>query len=1637
MKELLVNLKSLNISLAANDTGLDIYDPNGQLTENLLIAIENNKAALLNLLKGVNNSFAYEGIPAVALKEHYKLSSVQKRLHFLYELDKDSLAYNISQVIKLEGCIDKIRLQNAFNALIRRHESLRTCFELRNGELVQVIAGEKELEIVHVEARPEEADAIIKDLIRPFALNHPPLFRVALIGIAPYLHLLVVDMHHIITDGVSHGVFLKDLVALYTGRQLDSLTLQYKDYAEWQQREVQQKEMSKQRAFWQNEFLELPVALNLPTDYPRPPVKKYEGKVLPFALSKEDSAKLRSVAEVHGATMFMEILSCYAILLGKLSNQEDIVIGTPVAGRQHADLENMIGMFVNTLPLRLRPEGNLCFQEFLAAVRAKTLACFENQAYQYEELIIDLQVERDRSRNPLFDAMFIYQNFDRPDFSVQDLGISLQKSYHGVSKFDITLIVEEEEDQLVFHFEYNTSLFVQETIDRFTAYFKRILAAIMADQGMQISDIQLIGREEREMLLQTFNQTAISFPKHETIIELFERQVSKTPHHISLVEGSQNITYEALQERVNEFAFYFKQLGVLPGEVIALLQDRSIDCIAGILAVLKVGCTYLPIDRSSPGERIDFVLEDSKARLLFTAKEWIKEKQLQWSGTIVFPDMFQSAGRANPERSRNGASINPSAYIIYTSGSSGKPKGVVGTQQAVINRLYWGWKQFPYAEGEMGSQKTSLNFVDHVAEIYSPLLAGVPQVILSDSELMDPHAMFQAIQKHKISRLTLVPSLLQLLISSKKNNNIRLETLKYVFCSGEPLTFPVAQRFYKEFGHTRLVNIYGSTEVGADVTWYEVDRFNVEDVLQYFKNVSTASVPGDMKPPEGDIATSFTTAHVKVEILAEKFMDSKVARFPLPLKEYYQKLHKTVIPYVVNTASPTFIGHMTSVLPDYVHDISRLISQLNQNLVKIETSKALTFLEREAIARLHRLFYAFPENFYAQHIQKLNANLGIVTSGGSIANISALLSARNKLLSAITGHTAGGQELSTHAILREKGYKDMVLIGSPLLHYSFRKAQSLLGLGTNNIVYVKTGQDGKMCTKDLEEKILSCEKDKLLILAVIGIAGSTETGCIDPLEDIGKVAAKYHIHFHVDAAWGGALIFSGIHKGLIRGIEQADSITFCGHKQLYLPQGISICLFKDPAQLNYNSTTAAYQATADSFDTGRFTIEGSRPGLSMCLHASLDVIGKKGYELLVNNNIDNAVLLAKMINEVAGFQLVSLHINIINYRYIPVACRAALASGHWSAALNEQVNEVNTAIQEYQFYAGRTFVSKTTIHHPEYGKTIVFRAVLSNPLTTRDDLIKVLNDQLSIISLLFGESNEFSKSNYQEVYEEPAPGEYRKIPIGQPLSNTKIYILDKYSNIQPIGVPGEICVSGAGLAKGYIGHAQLTGASFVPNPYQEDAFMYRTGDIGRWLPDGNIEYAGRRDDQVKIRGFRIEPGEIEYQLFQYGAISEATVVAKEQRGTQRLVAYYIADGEINVPDLRQFLAARLPSFMIPSFFIQLEQFPLTPTGKLNKKALRDPGTEALDDYVAPSNEIERELVAIWSEVLGTDRDLLSVNRTFFELGGHSLITPVLLATIDTKLKVSISLPVFFQYPVITALAAHIRSQKEQSLMPGA
>ncbi|MDR0268640.1 non-ribosomal peptide synthetase [Paenibacillus sp.] len=995
----------------------------------------------------------YSLIGRVPDQEYYPVSSAQKRLLILNELEGAGLTYNMPFVLQISGNIDRFRLQQAFDGLIRRHEVLRTSFDLKEGELVQIVHPEVSFAIEQIELAddPSQIKKAVQQFVQPFHLQEAPLIRTKLASLRSDKHILMIDLHHTVSDGASVRLLVEELGLLYNGEQLaeTATRIEYKDYAVWQSKMLQTEAYAEQEQYWLERFSgELPV-LTLPTDYQRPPMQSFEGDAFSVVIDIDLSSRIREAVAETGTTLYMFLLAGYNILLSKYANQEDVIVGTPTAGRWQKELETVVGMFVNTLAIRNRPEGDKRFKIFLEEVKEHSLQAFENQLVQYEDLLDKLYIKRDVSRNPLFDTMFAMDNVGIEEIRLEDLHIEPYPFDNGTSKFDLMLTASEDGSQIRLDVEYAVKLFRKDTVERMIAHYVQILRTVTANLEIQLSDIGLLLEEERRQIIEDFNCTTTDYPR-QTIHELFEEQAVQHAERIAVVCDGIELTYGKLNAKANQLAKVLRDKGIGPDRIVAVMGDRTLEMIIGMLAILKSGGAYLPIDPDYPKDRIEYFFNNSGAKLLLVGNGHAG-RAMDGVETIVI-DHRQLDDDDAPNLHHE-TTTSHLAYIMYTSGSTGLPKGVM---------------------------------VEHLG----------------------------------VSRLV------------RNTNYVRFTKDDRVLQTAAPV-FDVS-----------VFDIWGALLNGARL--YLVDKFTLLDT------------------------------------------------------------------------------------------------------VKLET-----------VLRQHR----------------------------------------------------------------------------------------------------------------------------------------------------------------ITALWLTSPLF-----------------------------------------------TQFAQQKPDMFRTVNYLIVGG------------DILSPKHIQLVREQ---------------------CKHLTVVN----------------------------------------------------GYGPTE--------------------NTSFSCCFII------------EETYE-------KSVPIGPPISNSTAYIVDKYGNLNPIGVSGELWVGGDGVARGYMNNEELTSQKFIPNPFVPGDRIYRTGDAARWLPDGSIEFIGRIDNQVKIRGFRVEIGEIENALLSHPAIKETVILVKHvEESNKFLCAYVVADVELTFQSLKGFLAQQLPDYMIPSVFIFMEQLPLNVNGKVDRKALPEPeyhGSEA--EYTPPRDEAENTIVQIWSEILGIDQ--ISVHSNFFELGGHSL-----------------------------------------------
>ncbi|HET6244459.1 MAG: amino acid adenylation domain-containing protein [Bacteroidetes bacterium] len=798
---------------------------------------------------------------------HYPLSAAQNRLWVLDQLEGGGTTYNLPGVMILEGKLDNPKFKKSFQKLVERHESLRTSFHTENGDLVQLVNQQVEFKITYKTAEESQLDKIVNDFVRPFDLSKAPLFRIELVEINKEKHLLLMDIHHIIADGVSLRIIFNDFVQIYAGQQLPELKIQYKDYSLWQHSFFQSEEFKKQEIYWLNKFSgELPV-LNLVSNFPRPAIQNFSGEKLSFNLSKEDTANIRSLSGENGATIYMTLLAAYNVLLYKYTSQEDIVVGSVIAGRKKKEFENILGMFVNTLAMRNHPSAEKSFTAFLAEVKSTALEAYSNQDFPFEALVNNLGLQRDMSRNPLFDTLITYQNFFKDDHSkvnVNELSILPYPFENKTSKFDLTFEFFEGADALKLQIEYCTHLFNKETIERLFAHFIQIIRSVSENKNIALADINLLSTEEKEQLLVNFNPTVKTENINETVVSAFEKHLLQNPNNVAISDGNRTILYNELNEKAENIAALLLKKGLVKEGVVGVFLNASAEWLYSILGVLKAGGAYLPIDPAYPAERIDFMLKDSGAKILLTDKTLFHKSA--FSGEVI--DITEAANNINNGGVKSVIAPENLAYIIYTSGSTGQPKGVGVEHSALFNLCSWHNNQYNITAADKATKYAGLGFDASVWEIFPYLVSGASVTIVPEDIRMDMRKLNNFYESNGIS-VSFLPTQIAEQFMEQENSSLRL-----LLTGGDKLRSFKKQRY-------DVVNNYGPTENTVVSTSFKLDRFyeNIPIgkpvdgtrvyILDKKGNPQPVGVPGELCVAGNNLARGYIN---QPELTAQKFV---------------------------------------------------------------------------------------------------------------------------------------------------------------------------------------------------------------------------------------------------------------------------------------------------------------------------------------------------------------------------------------------------------------------------------------------------------------------------------------------------------------------------------------------------------------------------------------------------------------------------------------------------------------------------------------------------------------------------------------------------------------------------------------------
>ncbi|MGB9179573.1 MAG: amino acid adenylation domain-containing protein [Pyrinomonadaceae bacterium] len=790
--------------------------------------LSSDKRELLEMLLGEEDG---DGVT-------FPLSSSQQRLWFLDQLDPGSAVYNISTAVRLSGPLSISALEQSLNEIIRRHEALRTTFATVDGQPVQLIAPSLTLALPVVELErfaeaEREAEAMRlarEEAQRPFDLARGPLLRVTALRLGEQDHLVLLTMHHIVSDGWSMSIFISEMAALYEAfaaeqpSPLPELSIQYADFAEWERQHLQGQLVEEQLAYWKRQLGgSLPV-LPLRTDRPRPATQSFRGARHPLALSQSLTASLKALSQSEGATLFMTLLAAFQTLLYRYTGQEDISVGTSVAGRSHAETEGLIGFFLNTLVLRTDLSGNPGFRELLRQVREVALGAYTNQEVPVEMLLEALQPNRDLSHTPLFQVLFILQNTPKATLKIGDLTLNPLEIETNTAKFDLTLDLAEKEKEIHGWLEYNTDLFDVHTIARMTRHFKVLLESIVVDPDHRLSDLSLLTADERQQLQANWDQPQATSASDLCLHQLFEAQVERSPEAVAVLFEKEQLTYRELNERANQLAHYLRRLGVGPEVRVGICAERSIEMLVGLLAILKAGGAYVPLDPASPPERLAFMLEDAEAPILLTQERLLNKFPEQKIKIVCLDADAEAFARESLENPVTGVAAGNAAYIIYTSGSTGQPKGVQIQHASVVSYVETASDEYELQPADRVLQFASISFDASAEEIYPCLARGGTLVLRTDAMLGSASEFLQKCEDWKLTVLDL-PTAYWHELTAKFAREVQAfpSDIRLVIIGGEkalPERLAAWQELVDE--RVRLVNTYGPTEATIVATMCEL-----------------------------------------------------------------------------------------------------------------------------------------------------------------------------------------------------------------------------------------------------------------------------------------------------------------------------------------------------------------------------------------------------------------------------------------------------------------------------------------------------------------------------------------------------------------------------------------------------------------------------------------------------------------------------------------------------------------------------------------------------------------------------------------------------------------------------------------------
>ena len=1461
----------------------------------------------------------------------FPTSFAQQRLWFLDKLQPEANAYNVPFTARLSGPLNLEALRRSFRELIRRHEVLRTTFsEDDAGNPIQIVAVRADFELpvvdlrgVPADKRDEEVQRLVTEHRRlPFDLKRGPLVRAMVLRIADDEHILTMTLHHVIVDGWSWSIVLREISALYQAfvenkpSPLPDLPIQYGDFASWQREWMQGERLENLLGYWRKQLANAPASLELPTDRARPPIQVFRGTRRSMFIPRPLVDALKELSQKEGATLFMTLLAAFNVLLSRYSGQEDILIGSPIAARNRAELENLIGFFVNTLVLRTDLSGNPSFRQLLARVRETTLDAYSHQELPFEKLVEELKPERDLSRNPVFQVMFVLQNMPEARREISGLTMTAFPRIEGTAaKFDLMLLSMEYPDGIRTTFEYNTDLFDNSTIERMQQHWQTLLEGIVANPDHQIAELPLLKEAERQQILVEFNRTQAEYRRDLCLHNFFQEQVERTPAADALVVGEERLSYLELNRRANQLAHHLQGRGAGPETLVGIYVERSVDMVVGLLGILKAGAAYVPLDPAYPRERISAIVEDAKLKFLLTQQSLVDSLPAQSAQVIRLDTDWPSIARESDQNPSCAATPENLAYVLFTSGSTGRPKGVALEHRSVSTFVQWAQSVFSPEELAGTLLSTSICFDLSVFELFVPLSVG-GKVIVAQNALYLPTLP----AAHEVTLINTVPSAITELL---RMNGIPSSVIT-INLAGEALASSLVWELYEKTGVRKIYNLYGPTEDTTYSTFTLVPNGAEVTIGRPISNTQAYILDRHLQPVPIGVAGELYLAGEglargyfgRPSMTAERFVDNPFSSTP------GARMYRT--------------GDLCRHLPDgNIQYLGRIDNQIKLRGFRIELGEIESVLDthpgvRQSVTMVREdnpgdkriVAYVVPDLDYAGKQQE--------------------------------GTDWASEQVSQWTTIFDEAYQQGESVSDATFNIS--------GWNSSYTNQPIPAEEMREWVDNTVARILALQPKRVL-----------EIGC-------GTGLLLFRVAPHTESYHGTDISESGVN--FLRQQLQRP--------QLRLPQ-----------------------VTVERRAAHEFTNDGSQELVDVVvLNSVAQYFPDLDYLYRV---IEGAVNAAQPGGAVFLGDIRSL--SLLETFHASVQLHHA-ASSLETEQLRHHINK--QVMQEKELLVDPAFFVALRERLPKIGRVEIQmkRGLAHNELTRfRYDVVLHVGEPVSLKS-------DCVWHNWRK--EELTIGSVKQMLQNHPdllclteVPNARLHnearLLHLLSNGSAPSTVGELRAHLEQPSDGGV-EPEAMWALEKELPYKLEMRWSRAA------VDGCCDLVFRRQTAPG----QFASGEIPRFPSEVDAIRPWNSYANNPlRG---ILARNL------VPELRNHLSDKLPEFMLPSAFVLLDAMPLTPNGKVDRKALPAPDQLTSfnqQNYIAPRNSTEETLASIWGEVLRLEQ--VGVADNFFELGGHSLTATQVISRIRQAFQTELPLRAVFEFPTISELARAVTEASESAL----